>query len=1728
MVIRISAFLFITLSMMFVVSANDFAGISGCRATKLDLVFVVDGSTPDFQYDFGYVRMWIQNITSHFDISPFTTRIAVVQSGDTPYTEFDFEAFDSIDKVLGAVNNIQFGTGTSTAGDTLRYVKDHVTSHARKGAAVMLIVLSDGIIRKHKDVRRAAEKLHDMGVTTFAVGAGESMADHRNVEYLKTIASDPMQRHLFVVQNLRNVGTLEHSILQEICKSTIQECPTAPHDLAFIIDGSSTIGYDNFEKVKQWMKRMVEAFHVSPESTRVAVLQYSTDVQEEISFNDNLTKAEVLDKIGQMQLLIGDTHTGHALEYCMKVIFADTYGSRNNVPDVVIVMTDGKAQDHEHVVHAAKLVHDAGIEVYAMGIGDHYSLEEIKDIASDPDENHVILANGFQQIDLQRIGLIKKICVESEPGCPHTAAEIVFLVDNQMIREENTFQNVKTWIKSVVDSLEVGPHYSRISLVRYGRVSDVLFRLSSHSSTSQVINAISRQFNYQTEDTNELSATGRAIDYAKSVIFGQARKNVPKFLVVLSGGNSQDDFVPAVTRTRKSGIDIFAVGIGEVNQDNLQRLAVSENHVFHDETFDGIRGKLGGFISAVCAVSEPICSVQEIDLQFVVDASDNITLEDFEKVKRWIRNVIRSFDIGFYTTRIGFTQYSTYIRNEFDMNTYKTRREIEHALLEITPIGGTMLKTDFVLQYVMNHSFAEAAGSRDGASKVLVIVSDGNSEDSIDEEINKIHESGIRVFAVGAGKQTNRAFLENLATEPVVTHVTESSSYDAINTIRQQVVGEICRETKSECPEAEMDLIFLVDGSTTTEPENFQLVKEWLISFVQQFEIGEYNSKIGLIQYADLSRLDIDLRYISDKKTLVDAIVNLKPLTGESFTGSALEYVREQGFSDKNGERRDTPKVVIVLTDGESSDSVEIPAKVLHDDGVIVYAVGVRKSDENELRSISSSEENVFHVKNYDAISTIHSSLVRRVCQKVQIDCRENATDVVLLIDGSYSVGHSDWEVVKSFMINITQRFEIGPNAVQVGVVQYASQQRIEFALKDYNDSSALHGAIRNLKWMMGDTHTAEALGFARQYALTPEAGARGSNVSKMLIIVTDGDPQDSREINEAAAAIRAAGWRVFAIGVGQATLSELHILASKPVLDHVFHADDFESTRNLKGRLFRMICTERLVEIEKGISSERKGMALETDVPDIHFDVFSDAENSTAVSNNDNSAANVDVTSDQGSDGEEGLDTHRSVEFDILGDDHRTAKLRDKIFDVYPVNETGRVGLVDPALDKRLKHSPKENRSIGPGSLQDNISSRSPVPYGVRRKDVDGINCPKLKRENKEVTTGWNLLRVVGIIPHKRSSEKVSIKPKRSTLLNRFVEIPSRLRAVRIKPGSSLNHTSFRVTSKVALIGPLSQGISNLFDESWRISSVFRMHGATTKMQWTLINITDDSGATIFSVALNGDDHSLKLRFNDGDDVQHIEIKGGGAKKLFDKNFHKIEISSNNDSQVSVKVDCITIGRNLFQPFSVTSSLYVGTLVSSEYREDDHVIVDVQEAVLECNSLVEEQCCELKGAACDRNEDAKYKKKHEDETHECDCPPGPRGPPGPSSQVLRRAEVAKVGPRGPPGKCPAKCSTISKSTVKRIAKKVATDLIENEIKKMYGILLESINEDGRMDPSVIQRVLTKMERKTNGEFPDKETETKSNNKHRRRKQHVVSKKDCDGASCDSIPDEILDEIILS
>lgn len=89
------------------------------------------------------------------------------------------------------------------------------------------------------------------------------------------------------------------------------------------------------------------------------------------------------------------------------------------------------------------------------------------------------------------------------------------------------------------------------------------------------------------------------------------------------------------------------------------------------------------------------------------------------------------------------------------------------------------------------------------------------------------------------------------------------------------------------------------------------------------------------------------------------------------------------------------------------------------------------------------------------------------------IECSISAiTDLVFLVDGSWSVGRENFKHIRSFIASLAGAFDIGEDKTRVAVVQYSTDTRTEFPLTRYNRRGDLLQAINSLPYKGGNTMT--------------------------------------------------------------------------------------------------------------------------------------------------------------------------------------------------------------------------------------------------------------------------------------------------------------------------------------------------------------------------------------------------------------------------------------------------------------------------------------------------------------------------------------------------------------------------------------------------------------------------------------------------------------------------------
>ncbi|XP_065920074.1 uncharacterized protein [Dysidea avara] len=190
--------------------------------------------------------------------------------------------------------------------------------------------------------------------------------------------------------------------------NTMKECPVECDtaglrlDLVFIIDSSGSIGSSNFNALKQSIENIVTPLTISRRGTRVAVVQFSTDVSLLFNLNAHEEKESLLEAIRNIRYIGGFTDTAEALRLLRTSTLNELLGVRpvEGIP-VAILITDGQSNNPTDTkLQALALRNSTEFEVFVVGIGNNVRKDELINIAGDPQS--VIQIENFNASEFDR------------------------------------------------------------------------------------------------------------------------------------------------------------------------------------------------------------------------------------------------------------------------------------------------------------------------------------------------------------------------------------------------------------------------------------------------------------------------------------------------------------------------------------------------------------------------------------------------------------------------------------------------------------------------------------------------------------------------------------------------------------------------------------------------------------------------------------------------------------------------------------------------------------------------------------------------------------------------------------------------------------------------------------------------------------------------------------------------------------------------------------------------------------------------------------------------------------------------------------------------------------------------------------------------------------------------------------------------------------------------------
>ncbi|XP_043093463.1 collagen alpha-1(VII) chain isoform X4 [Puntigrus tetrazona] len=188
-------------------------------------------------------------------------------------------------------------------------------------------------------------------------------------------------------------------------------CGRVKADIVFLVDESWSIGTNNFVKLKDFLFRIVTYFpSVGPKGTQIAVVHYSDQPRIEFNFNTHKDRNSVLRALREVRYGGGNTKTGRGISYVLREMFQESLGMRQEVPHVLVLLTDGRAQDD--VEPPSRIAHALGVSVLAIGIA-HADIEELRTIASPTTYKNIFFASDFDDLPTIEREFISSICSEA-------------------------------------------------------------------------------------------------------------------------------------------------------------------------------------------------------------------------------------------------------------------------------------------------------------------------------------------------------------------------------------------------------------------------------------------------------------------------------------------------------------------------------------------------------------------------------------------------------------------------------------------------------------------------------------------------------------------------------------------------------------------------------------------------------------------------------------------------------------------------------------------------------------------------------------------------------------------------------------------------------------------------------------------------------------------------------------------------------------------------------------------------------------------------------------------------------------------------------------------------------------------------------------------------------------------------------------------------------------------
>ena len=363
------------------------------------------------------------------------------------------------------------------------------------------------------------------------------------------------------------------------------------------MDVSRSVGR-NWPDEKKFVMDLVKQFDLYPNGAHAAVTIFDHQASLEIKFSDNNTTDEFEAALDSLPFTRGWTEIGIALETALNEMFQEANGMRSDSPQVAVLITDGKSNSAVDYAGFKDRFQATHIKLLVVGVGD-VSENDLLQLVETSDD--LLMVTDFLTLDVNEFVEQTTFC---EPSIETTCHDVNLQSDVGLIMDVSGsvgshWSDEKSFVMDLVETIELSSSGAHAAVTLFDNRATLDIKFTDHFTNEEfeiALDALTFR-----RGTTEI---GLALETALTEMFQEAngmRLANPKVAILITDGQSNYavDYEDYKNRFHAANIKLLVVGVGNVNEDDLEQLVqtsddlllvtdfltLNVNDFFHQTTF---------------------------------------------------------------------------------------------------------------------------------------------------------------------------------------------------------------------------------------------------------------------------------------------------------------------------------------------------------------------------------------------------------------------------------------------------------------------------------------------------------------------------------------------------------------------------------------------------------------------------------------------------------------------------------------------------------------------------------------------------------------------------------------------------------------------------------------------------------------------------------------------------------------------------------------------------------------------------------------------------------------------------------------------------------------------------------------------------------------------------------------------------------------------------------------